>query len=269
MTDRMHVVMFSGGLSSWAAAKRVAARRGTQNLILLFADTLIEDEDLYRFLGEAAAEVGGRLLRLADGRTPWEVFRDGRMIGNSRVAPCSRELKQEVCRRWVNWICHPQHTTLYVGINWDEQHRLPAVRAGWAPYAIEAPLCDPPYLSIPNLIDLAKAASLRAPRLYELGFPHNNCGGFCVRAGQSQFKRLLEVMPERFAHHEKQEERMRQELGKDVSILKERRGGRTIPLTLRQLRARVESGGECDKYEWGGCGCFTEEKLPGPGVQGG
>ncbi len=49
-----HVVMFSGGAGSWAAAKRIAARP----LTLLFADTLIEDGDLYRFLDDAAADVG-------------------------------------------------------------------------------------------------------------------------------------------------------------------------------------------------------------------
>lgn len=42
------VVMFSGGVGSWAAAKRVAERRGTDGLILLFADTKSEDEDTYR-----------------------------------------------------------------------------------------------------------------------------------------------------------------------------------------------------------------------------
>ncbi len=54
-----HVVMFSGGLASWAAAKRVAAENGTDALVLLFSDTLMEDEDLYRFLDQAAADVGG------------------------------------------------------------------------------------------------------------------------------------------------------------------------------------------------------------------
>lgn len=54
-----HVVMFSGGIGSWAAAKRVAAQHGTENLTLLFTDTLMEDQDLYRFLVEGAADVFG------------------------------------------------------------------------------------------------------------------------------------------------------------------------------------------------------------------
>lgn len=63
-----HVVQFSGGKGSWAAAKLVAQRYGTEHLTLLFADTLMEDWDLYRFIEEAAANVGGRYLRVAEGR---------------------------------------------------------------------------------------------------------------------------------------------------------------------------------------------------------
>jgi hypothetical protein len=64
-TAMKHVVMFSGGIGSWGAAKRVAASHGTECMTLLFADTKIEDPDLYRFLTDAAANIGAplRLLR--------------------------------------------------------------------------------------------------------------------------------------------------------------------------------------------------------------
>lgn len=44
-----HLVMFSGGAGSYAAAKRVVAEHGPANTLLIFADTKMEDEDLYRF----------------------------------------------------------------------------------------------------------------------------------------------------------------------------------------------------------------------------
>lgn len=69
-----HVVMFSGGVTSWAAGKRIAAAQGTDSLVLLFADTKMEDEDTYRFLPEAAANIGALLVTVADGRDPWQVF---------------------------------------------------------------------------------------------------------------------------------------------------------------------------------------------------
>ena len=39
----LHVVQCSGGIGSWAAAMRVAEEHGTDNLILLAADTKAED----------------------------------------------------------------------------------------------------------------------------------------------------------------------------------------------------------------------------------
>ena len=45
-----HIVSLSGGTSSAVAADRVINRYGRDNVILWFADTNWEDEDLYRFL---------------------------------------------------------------------------------------------------------------------------------------------------------------------------------------------------------------------------
>ena len=46
---------FSGGIGSMTAAKRDAVEYGPEDMNLLFTDTLIEDQDLYRFLIESAA----------------------------------------------------------------------------------------------------------------------------------------------------------------------------------------------------------------------
>jgi len=119
-----HVVMYSGGIGSWAAAKRIVQQAGKENMVLLWADTRIEDEDLYRFLDETIQELGIKLIRLADGRTPWQVFRDERYIGNSRVDPCSKILKRNLCFRWLEQHCKPEETIVYLGIDWTEIHRF-------------------------------------------------------------------------------------------------------------------------------------------------
>lgn len=90
------------------------------------------------------------------------------------------------------------------------------------------------------MLEQLKEIGIRPPRLYDMGFPHNNCGGFCVKAGQSQFRLLLKTMPERYAEHERQEEELRQYLGKDVAILRRTIQGKAVPLTLRQLRLEAE-----------------------------
>jgi hypothetical protein len=258
-----HVVMWSGGITSWATARLVIERHGKDNTVLLFADTNAEDEDLHRWNRDAAAQLGMELIRVADPeeRDPWQVFEDARWIGNTRIALCSHKLKQEPCRDWLADNTDPASTVLYVGLDWTEPHRIPAVRNGWAPWPVEFPLTEPPFRDKEQLNAEARALGLEIPRLYGLGFAHNNCGGACVKGGQAQWVRLLEVFPERFAKVEAFEQRMRTKLGKDVSILRDRTGGTTKPLTLAELRSRVESSAQpslFDDLDWGGCGCFTD-----------
>lgn len=253
------VVMFSGGVGSYATAQSVADQYGSDDLVLLFADTRMEDEDLYRFIDEAAALVGGELVTVADGRDVWEVFFDVRFLGNSRIDPCSRILKRELLRRWLDDECDPQDTTVYLGIDWTEIHRFERARPYWAPWAVEAPLTEPPLRDRDYWHDRLAAGGVALPRLYELGFPHNNCGGFCVKAGQAQFDLLLRRFPERYAWHEERERALQQHLGKDVTILRDWANG-GVPMSLRQFRERRQAQTVLfDREDWGGCACFTPD----------
>jgi hypothetical protein len=255
-----HVVMFSSGAGSWAAARRVADEHGTDNLVLLFADVLGEDGDNYRFLREAAEDIGGELVVVTEGRTIWDVFRDNRFLGNSRLANCSKFLKQQPAREWLDGNCDPADTTVYVGIDWTETHRLPAIERSYQPYAAKAPLTEKPYLNRDQVLGMLRRRGIEPPRLYGMGFAHANCGGGCVRAGQGQFATLLKQMPDRFAEWERNEQELREHLGKDVSILRDRTGGTSVPLTLTTFRERVESKPEqIDLFDIGGCGCFVDD----------
>ena len=253
------IVLFSGGIGSWGAARRLADS-GVGPLTLLFTDTLTEDEDLYRFLREAADDVGGDLIWLSEGRDVWEVFFDAKMIGNNRAAICSRILKREQARHWIEANTSPEDTTVYLGLDWSEEHRYKTARPYWEPWVMKAPLCDPPYLDRADLFADLRTRGIDPPRLYAMGFPHNNCGGFCVRAGHGTFAKLLEQLPERFAYHEAMEQKFRDTFSKDVSVLRDRTGGTTTPLTLTAFREQIESGQTMtlDFDDLGGCGCMTE-----------
>lgn len=259
-----HVVMFSGGLGSYRTAKIVAREHGTEGMVLLFADTLMEDPDLYRFLREAAADVGAPLVTVTEGRTPWQVFTDVRFLGNSRVDPCSRVLKREPLRKWLVESTDPEACTIYLGIGWDEAHRFENAAKNHAPWKVRAPLCEDVTIPLGRAAAQAEldAAGIEMPRLYREGFHHNNCGGFCIKAGQASFKLLLERRPEDYARHEAEEQALREHLGKDVAVLRDRRGGATKPLTMVAFRERCE-GGDALNYEEsadiGACSCFGSE----------
>lgn len=293
-----HVGSFSGGAGSWAAMKRVAATVPKEQITLLFADTIIEDQDTYRLVIEGAAnifgvpspgrlidavlslpdlslgdphcrarkailaEVRGDAMRaipgltwIAEGRHPWEVFEDRKFIGNSLTDPCSLVLKREFMDSWRNANCHYDATVCYVGIDYSEKHRLDRMLPLVRPWKYEAPLCIPPLLTKGGVLKWMLAEGIRQPRAYGLGFPHNNCGGFCCKAGHAHFALLYRAWPLRFAWHEWWENRLRAIVG-DYSMMSDRRGGGgKKPMTLTSLRERIEAGEDFGQEEWGGCGC--------------
>lgn len=255
-----YIVNLSGGLTSYEALRRCVARHGTRRTIAVFADTRIEDADLYRFLSDGAARLGVELIRLADGRTPFDVWHDERAITLPNGAvPCSNLLKRDMLRGWIAGQVRPY--TLVFGMDWSEPHRMDRLRERYAPTPCWFPLAEKPYLMKDDIAAQCVRDGLPPPRLYGEGFSHNNCGGGCVKAGQAQWAHLLAVRPETYAMWEAEEERFRAFIGKDVSILRDRTGGVARPLTLRAFRERVQCGGSYDRAAWGGCGCFVNEQL--------
>ena len=249
------VVSYSGGLGSFAAAYQTIQKHGADACLLVFTDTKTEDEDLYRFLNETSLKLGVPLLTIADGRNIWEVFTDVRFMGNSRIDPCSRILKRDLFKKWMRDNYSPDQATLVVGISADESHRTTAIRKNWEPYQVEAPLCDAP-MSKEDIEDILDSMGITPPRLYAQGFPHNNCGGFCVKTGQRQMKLLLEKNPDRYAWHEEQQEKLFAIIGKRHGFIRKEVDGVIQYLGLKEFRGVVESGGQVEMFREDGCGCF-------------
>jgi hypothetical protein len=253
-----HVVSLSGGVCSFWAAKRVVDKYGPENITLLFADVLMEDPDLYRFNSDLSAYFGIVITRISKEMTPWQLFRKQGMIGNSNSPICSVMLKREPLDEWHRANCMELSTTMYIGIDWTEAHRLAFLREAKPTWRIEAPMCETPRWDKCRMLSELRAIGIEPPRLYAFGFPHNNCGGFCVKAGHAQFALLLRTKPEDYARHEAEEELTRQQVG-DFSVMTDRRGdGKKKPLTMKTFRERIEAGESFDRHDWGGCGCALD-----------
>jgi Fe-S-cluster containining protein len=121
-------------------------------------------------------------------------------------------------------------------------------------------MCEEPYVTKDEMLEELASLGIEIPRLYKMGFSHNNCGGFCVRAGQGHFANLFKHLEERYQFHENKEQELREYLGKDVSILRRQRNGVKSRLTLRQLREELEQDRteQIDFEDIGGCGCFVQ-----------
>lgn len=257
----IHLVNWSGGLCSFWAAKRVVDKENATNVFALFADTLIEDPELYAFNAKASAMLEIPLVRVSRELTPWQLFRRQGMIANNRFPICSIYLKREPLDEWTKTNCDPALTTIYLGFDASEAHRLEHLRSANPGWHYESPMQWEPIWDKCRIQQESAKLGFKTPRLYELGFPHFNCGGRCVRAGISHWVHLYKTWPERYLEWEREELETIDDLTKRgvssawFSFLRDRRGGETKTMTLAALRERIESGESLPKFEWGGCGC--------------
>ncbi len=234
-------------------------------------------------LRERVAPLIPNLRWIADGRDIWDVFRAERFLGNSGVDPCSKILKRQLADRWMRDNLEKANSRIYVGIDWTEAHRFDdgngrGVRPrraadGWT---YEAPLTQAPFVWRPDIIQDMRTAGLPVPLSYIMGFSHNNCNRFCIKAGHDHYINLLNKDREHYLHLEDEEEKLREYLNADVSVLTDRSGdGKKKVLTLKAFRIRFEAKPQMGfdfmeenadflreyapiKEGDGGCGCMLE-----------
>lgn len=244
-----HLVQYSTGTTSAEVARLVIDQHGAEAVTLVTADTLIEDDDNWRFATEAWEWLGRPAwVKLTDGRNPMQVGRDNRAVPNNRWAICSRVLKRELLRAWMDANYEPADSTVYLGFDWSEVDRWDDAQKWWPPFNVAAPLMAPGSPDKADVFGLWRSRGIEIPLLNREGSDHANCGGGCVRAGMSEWDRLRRIHPDRYAWWEAEEEVTRALLGKDVAILKDRRKtstnptGKGVPVTLRAFRERQEAG---------------------------
>src|SRR6185312_7647048 len=258
-----YLVNASGGLTSFEALRRALDRYGKENTHAYFADTKQEDETCYQFLKDQERYFGIEIERVCDGRTIWQTWKDKKCItlrlpNGADVAPCSLLLKREALDKVITARYAPGTYTRVFGYEWSEIDRMSRLEEDIAPEKAWFPLAEPPYVDKCHISNFLESVGIAIPRLYLLGFEHDNCGGGCVKAGQAHWAHLYYTLPERYAIWEEKEEEFRQYINKDISILKDRRGGQSKPMTLRAFRLRLEAGDtDYEKDDWGGCGCFA------------
>lgn len=257
-----HISSYSGGIGSAITTKMLCDEYGKENVIALFADTKTEDEDLYRFNEDIKKLLGCEFITISDGRDIWKLFNEQRFIGNSRVDICSRILKRDLIKKWVKQH-NPDEIIVYVGIDCSEEHRLKSVVENNKPYVYKSILIEKNiFIDNQNKLKWCKDNNIEIPRLYKMGFSHNNCGGFCVKAGLGHFKNLYDKMPERYLYHENKEQEAFENNNKLRPFLTKTINGKKIYLSLKQYReSYLDKEGKLDfddLIDHGGCGCALE-----------
>lgn len=214
------------------------------------------------------------IIRVSLEMTPWQLFRRDGMIANDRFPICSKMLKRELLNDWMtrhyNLETHQTDflrpdATVVLGFDATEYHRVVEFQNTHPTWRLSAPMAEEPFWDKCRMISEGTKLGIPNPELYEQGFPHNNCGGACVRMGITQAVHLYHVRRSVFDYWRDEETITEKELARRgiqaFSILKDRRNGETKSLFLRDLQSRIESGEKFPAGEWGGCGCGGESKT--------
>jgi hypothetical protein len=256
-----YAVSLSGGLASALAAERAIRRYGREAVLLWFADTQEEDEDLYRFLGDLMVRFGGQLYYYTDGRRPLDIAEDKQIIPCNQLAPCSFELKVRPYRTFIQAMS--ALPTVMIGLDYWESRRLKTTRTSYAKAIPEArvdyPLLWPQVETRPLTQVCREDWQIEPPRLYLLGFSHNNCGGACVRQGRAEWERLYRHFPDRYAAREAWESAQRAKGGARANraFCAVQRQGKKTSLSLAEIRAHLENGGESESGDYQQLCMFT------------
>lgn len=249
-------VSTSGGVAS--AISAIIAHENNLPFEMIFADTKIENPDLYRFIWDVATALDKQLIWLVDGRNPWQVFVDRKFIGNTRTAHCSEILKTDKVFEYLD-----VHANFYdpivLGMDSSEQDRIDRAQKKWAPRPVVS-LINSYKVWRPEWDDILTRYNIVKPLLYSFGFPHNNCGGMCVRAGLKQFATLLENFRSLFLWHEEWQEWAMQEIGPTARPFLRRTVNKQIEyMTMREFRLLYDAGKiDIEPYDYGGCACFVD-----------
>lgn len=191
----IHIVSVSGGASSTATLLRVVDSYSIESVFPVFADTLWEHADVYRFLDDVEHVVGKRIVRLKDGRTPSDVSESQGMIFNSRVAKCTQQLKVKPLQKYASQLQDmyaDARVFMHIGFNISDRYdkanklrpygRLPSPVFNWRKrnVFVRYPLWWQPRIDDPQ--SYVESYGLRLPYLYYKrkrlhAHLSNNCAG--------------------------------------------------------------------------------------------
>lgn len=305
------LVLYSGGMGSFLTANLLKEKYPNKRVLLYFNDTLMESDGLYNFLLDTlnsfwdlgdvysylkviASKIPpldkeekrkkyllnyGRLLSSnysnfiydPDGRSVWDVFDDVKFIGNSQFDPCSNVLKRQRSKDYGSKL-DPDLWNIAIGIDYTEIHRWERAILNWKPFDLIAPLISFNINKEDEESRVLKKYGIQKSDQYKRGFVHDNCGGFCVKAGLGHFKLLLEKDKGKYLYHERKEEEAMCKIGRHPFLRKTIKGVRHY-VTLKEYRVYLETGNlivdgeivlgdgefdenaEYDAIDFGGCGC--------------
>jgi len=235
----LNVSWFSAGVSSAVATKLV---RSELDMIIY---THIDDQhpDTMRFVRDCQKWFWMDVDVLASPyKSVGNALRQMRFINSPHGSACTKLLKRRVRQEWEMGITRP--LVYFWGYDASEQDRADKVRAAMPKQEHRFPLIENG-IGKEEAHQMLKAAGIKRPAMYDLGYHNNNCVG-CVKGGKGYWNKIRVDFPEVFAARAELERRV------GASCIHTKEEGRVFLDELDQKAGRHE-GPICDD-----CGIMCE-----------
>lgn len=170
--------------------------------VVMYIHVADQHPDTLRFLRDAEGVLGPITVLKSDRyESVDDVQAKERYINGPGGAACTLRLKKWVRQDWEreHWARH----TYVWGYDVDERARAERTVASMPEFDHEFPLID--YgLTKADCHAICAERGIRRPKMYDLGYPNNNCIG-CVKGGMGYWNKIREDFPEVFAMRAKRE----------------------------------------------------------------
>jgi hypothetical protein len=252
-----HIVSVSSGAPSALLALKVIEKYGAGNVDCIFADTLAEHHDNYRFLYDLQQR-GMEIIFITRGKTPEDLQREQNTLFTQALAPCTRILKLEPIREFVAWRQAQGYLVhMHIGMTIEDRDsskthspngRLDAPFKNWLSVGVWARylLVDEGHTRDRVLYEMQTKRGYKLPISYAQNFPNANClaQGGCVKGGKKYMQRVLQEYPDAYAKREKLENDIltsRAAQGKNTYTHLREAAQENEQITLTAFRERYEA----------------------------
>lgn len=196
----IRVAWFSAGVSSAVATK--LAIDHIDRIIYQHIDD--QHEDTMRFVKDCETWFGKPIeiiqspLKSVENACRFRAY-----VNGVRGASCTRMLKRELRKQWecdngfFSWFHYVW------GMDSDEASRAESLRESMPDHKHEFPLIDLG-ISKEEAHGILARAGIARPKMYDLGYPNNNCVG-CVKGGKGYWNKIRQDFPAVFAARAKLE----------------------------------------------------------------
>lgn len=238
------IAWWSAGVTSAVACKLAIDAFGSENVIPVYfkIDSAHPDNDRFQKECEDWYGLPIQVRRSNDYKDQFEVIQKTRYINGPAGARCTSELKKKV-RFSVEKEVSYKHQVFGFEYTKKEINRAVRFLEQYPTAAAIFPLIEHK-MTKPECLFFLEKSGIKRPKMYELGYPNNNCIG-CVKGGAGYWNKIRKDFPEHFEKMAQLEE----EIG--ATCLKDKNG--KIP-----LRTLDPDKGRQQKIIMPDCGSFCE-----------